>query len=69
MAGIVYLWRRRPGKWLEQPLELSAEEIDRKSARGWAQELPVENKVGELRAQRGPRAELFEIREPRLEMG
>ena len=80
IAGTFYLWRRQPGRRLprrlEAPLELSTEEADREfdrlrkpSAEGWADELPAENQPVELHGQRGPRAELFEIRGTRPEIG
>ncbi|KAM0797906.1 hypothetical protein BDR22DRAFT_965153 [Usnea florida] len=81
VAGTVYFCRRRhrrrrPGR-LEAPLELSAEVLaDRKfdrlrkpSAEGWVDELPAECQPVELHGQRGPRAELFEIRGTRPEIG
>ena len=76
LIGIFYLLRRRPRRRPEEPLELSAAESDQKfdhlrqpSVERWADELPGENKPGELLDQRGPRAELFEMRGARPEMG
>ena len=80
IAGTFYLWRRqhrrRRHERLEAPRELSAEGADRKfdrlrepSAEAWADELPAECQPVELHGQRGPRAELFEIRGARPEIG
>ena len=75
LAGIFYLMRRQIKIRPEEPLELSAGEDDEKfdrlskpSAEARVDELPAEDKPGELFDQRGPRAELFEIRGPQAEM-
>ena len=75
LAGIVYHMRRQPKRRPEEPLALSEEgdkRIDKPgkpSAGRRADELPAENKPGELLDQRGPRAELFKTRGARSEMG
>ena len=77
LAAIFYLVRRRPRRRRPgESLELSAEEDDRKgdkrrkpSAEAWIDELPAENRPGELSDLRGARAELFEIRASRAEVG
>ena len=75
VAGIFYLMRRRIKRRPEEPLELSAGDDDEKSdklrkpsAEARVDELPADNKPGELFDPRGPRAELFEIRRPQAEM-
>ena len=75
LAGIFYLMRRQIKRRPEEPLELSAGEDDDKSdrlrkpsAETRVDELPADNKPGELFDTRGPRAELFEIRGPQVEM-
>ena len=75
LVGIIYLIRRQSRRRPEEPLELSAEQNHKKSsklhkpsAEIGVDELPAENKRGELFDPRGPRAELPEIRGARAEM-
>ena len=75
LVGIFYLVRRQPRRRPEEPLELSAEKDDEKydklrkpSFETRVDELPADNKPGELSDPHGPRAELFEIRGARAEM-
>ena len=75
LAGIFYLMRRQIQRWPEEPLELSAGEDDEKSdklrkpsAETRVDELPADNKPGELFDSHGPRAGLFEMRGPQAEM-
>ena len=75
LAGIFYLMRRQIRRRPEEPLELSAGGDDEKpdrlrkpSAETRVDELPADNKPGELFDSRGPRAELFEMRGPQAEM-
>lgn len=74
LAGIFYRMRRQIKRRSEEPLELSAGEDDEKSdrlhkslAETRVDELPAENKPGELFDSQGPRAELFEVRGPQAE--
>lgn len=75
LAGIFFLMRRQIKIRPEEPSELSAGEDGEKSdklrkpsAELRVDELPVDNKPGELFDPRGPRAELFEMRGPQAEM-
>ena len=75
LAGIFYRMRRKIKRRSAEPLELSAEKDDKKfdrlrkpSSETRVDELPADNKPGELSDQRGPRAELFEMRGPQAEM-